>query len=79
MPKFTITTEAGDGPETPNEPIEFPDVKAATDDVQVALGEMTRDKLPNVAKDLGEFAAGDQLKIGDRHQGEAFGVPPKPS
>ncbi|WP_156640387.1 DUF6894 family protein [Bosea sp. PAMC 26642] len=47
MPKFTITTDAGSGPEVPDEPIEFPHTKAATDDAQIALAEMAREKLPN--------------------------------
>ncbi len=47
MSKFTVTTNAGDGPETPNQPIEFPDTKSATDDAQVALSDMAREKLPN--------------------------------
>ncbi len=47
MPKFKITTDAGDGPETFDDPVEFPTIKAATDDAQVALAEMARDKLPN--------------------------------
>lgn len=50
MPKFTITTDAGDGPETFDDPLEFPDIKAATDDAQIALAEMARDKLPNGTK-----------------------------
>lgn len=47
MPRFTITTDAGDGPESFDEPVEFSDAKAATDDAQIALAEMARDKLPN--------------------------------
>lgn len=47
MPKFKITTDAGNGPEGIDEPVEFPDIKAATDDAQIALAEMARDKLPN--------------------------------
>lgn len=47
MPKFTIVTDAGNGPEVPDEPLEFPDKKTATDDAQIALAEMARDKLPN--------------------------------
>lgn len=47
MPKYTITTDAGDGPERIDEPVEFPDTKAATDDAQIALADMARDKLPN--------------------------------
>lgn len=50
MPKFTITTDAGDGPETFDDPIEFLDIKAATDDAQVALAEMVSDELPNGKK-----------------------------
>jgi uncharacterized protein YbaA (DUF1428 family) len=46
MPKFTITTDTGDS-ESSTDPMEFPDTKAATDDAQVALAEMARDKLPN--------------------------------
>lgn len=47
MPKFTIITDAGHGPEVPDEPLQFPDKKAATDDAQIAIAEMARDKLPN--------------------------------
>lgn len=46
MPKFTITTDNSDG-EHSDEPIHFPNTKAATDDAQVALAEMARDKLPD--------------------------------
>ena len=50
MPKFKITTDAGEGPESPeNEEdlIEFLDLKAAIDDAQIALAEMARDKMPD--------------------------------
>ena len=47
MPKYTITTDNGEGLERSDEPLEFPDAKAATDDAQVALAEMAREKLPN--------------------------------
>lgn len=47
MSKFTVTTDAGNGPETADEPIEFSSTKAATDDAQVALAEMARENLPD--------------------------------
>lgn len=47
MPKFTITTDNGEGAEHSDEALEFPHTKAATDDAQVALAEMARDKLPD--------------------------------
>ncbi|PTM41509.1 hypothetical protein [Bosea sp. 124] len=47
MPKYTITTDAGDGPERFDEPVEFPHDKAATDDAQIALADMAKDTLPN--------------------------------
>lgn len=47
MPKFMITTNAGDGAEGCDEALEFPYTKAATDDAQIALVEMAREKLPN--------------------------------
>ncbi len=46
MPKFTITTDDSEGAERSDESLEFPHTKAATDDAQVALAEMARDKLP---------------------------------
>ncbi|KRE00642.1 hypothetical protein ASE63_26315 [Bosea sp. Root381] len=46
MPKFTVTTDNSDG-EHSEEPIHFPSTKAATDDAQVALAEMAREKLPD--------------------------------
>lgn len=50
MPKFTITTDTGDGPEHFDEPLEFPHTKAATDDAQIALADMAREQLPNGKK-----------------------------
>ncbi|KRE04364.1 hypothetical protein ASE63_25430 [Bosea sp. Root381] len=47
MPKFTITTETGQGPETYDEPVEFPHATAAEHDAQVALTEMCREGLPH--------------------------------
>ncbi|WID99359.1 hypothetical protein QO058_14670 [Bosea vestrisii] len=47
MPKYTITTNDSESVERSEEPLEFPHTKAATDDAQVALGEMAREKLPN--------------------------------
>lgn len=71
MPKFTITIEAGDGPEQFDEAIEFPDIKAATDDAQIALAEMVRDKLPNGKQaDFGvkvEDADGKQVYQAEMH------------
>lgn len=47
MQKFTIITNAGHGPEAPDEAMEFCDKKAATDDAQIAIAEMARDRLSN--------------------------------
>lgn len=46
MPKFTITTDHGQGAERWGEPFDFPHTKAATDDAQIALSEMAREQLP---------------------------------
>lgn len=46
MPKFTITTDNSDG-EHSDDPIHFPSAKAATDDAQIALADMAREKLPD--------------------------------
>ncbi|MCV9937391.1 hypothetical protein OIU35_13620 [Boseaceae bacterium BT-24-1] len=40
MPKFTITTDGGEGPERSDEALEFADTKAVIDDAQIALVEM---------------------------------------
>jgi hypothetical protein len=47
MPKYTITTNNGDGAERSDKPLEFRHTKAAIDDAQVALSDMAREKLPN--------------------------------
>ena len=47
MPRYTITTNNGDGAERTEEPLEFPHTKAATDDAQNALSDMAREKLPD--------------------------------
>ena len=47
MPKYTITTNNGDGSRGAEEPLEFKHTKAATDDAQVALSDMAREKLPD--------------------------------
>lgn len=47
MPKFKITTDSGQGPETDGEPLDFPHAKAAEHDAQLALTEMCRESLPN--------------------------------
>ncbi|PZN94423.1 MAG: hypothetical protein DCF30_20305 [Hyphomicrobiales bacterium] len=47
MPHYKITTDDGAGFQGANDSIEFSDTKAATDDAQVALAEMAREKLPN--------------------------------
>ena len=47
MPRFTITTEDSTDGSTASERFDFPNTKAATDDAQIALGEMVRDRLPN--------------------------------
>ena len=71
MPKFKITTEAGPGTETPGEPIEFPHTDAATDDAQIALAEMARDKLPNGKRAdfrvMVEDESGKQIYLAELH------------
>lgn len=47
MPKYSITTDNGDGAQRSEESLEFPHTKAATDDAQIALADMAREKLPN--------------------------------
>lgn len=47
MPKYTIMTNDRESVERSEEPLKFPHTKAATDDAQVALGEMAREKLPD--------------------------------
>jgi len=47
MPKYTITTNNGDGAKRSDEALEFRHTKAATDDAQVALSDMAREKMPN--------------------------------
>lgn len=47
MSKYTFTTNDSERVERSDEPLEFPDTKAATDDAQIALAEMAREKLPN--------------------------------
>lgn len=59
MPKFTIITYTGRGPELNEEPLEFPDQKAATDDAQIALAEMARERLPNGK------SAGFEVRVAD--------------
>jgi hypothetical protein len=47
MPKYTITSNNGDGAERSDKPLEFRHTKAATDDAQIALTDMAREKMPN--------------------------------
>lgn len=52
MPKFKVTTDAGEGPEpeqpdAPDDLLEFPDLKSATEDAQIALAEIARDNMPD--------------------------------
>jgi len=47
MPTFSVKTDAGDGLDGTGEKLDFPHTKAATDDAQVALVEMAKEKLPN--------------------------------
>ena len=47
MPKFVITTDDGEGSKPASESIAYPSEKAATDDAQISLSDMVRDKLPN--------------------------------
>ena len=45
MPTFRITIDADDGPDH-LDPMDFRDAKAASDDAQVALAEMAKERLP---------------------------------
>lgn len=45
MPKFTITTDTGDGPDAFDEPLDFPSARAAAHDAKVALTEIAREQL----------------------------------
>lgn len=47
MPKFRVKSETSEVVEPYEELLEFPHIKAATDDAQVALAEMAREILPN--------------------------------
>jgi hypothetical protein len=47
MPKFVVTTDEGDGTKPAIESIAYPTEKAATDDAQISLSDMAREKLPN--------------------------------
>lgn len=47
MPKFIVTTDEGKGTQPIQEKMPFSSEKAATDDAQIALSEMAREKLPN--------------------------------
>jgi hypothetical protein len=47
MPKYTVTTDDGEGAERSDEPLNFPHTQAATDDAQNALADMAREKLPD--------------------------------
>ena len=62
MQKFTITTTE-DSAKYERSEHDFRDEKAATDDAQVALSEMVRDKLPNGSH--ADFAAKVENEAGD--------------
>lgn len=47
MPKFRVTTDNGDGPNFGDEPFDFKDEKAATDDAQLSLFAMAFDMRPH--------------------------------
>ncbi len=47
MPKFTVTTDDGHGPERSEERLDYKDEKAATDDAQLALSNMASDVQPH--------------------------------
>lgn len=47
MPKYIVTTDDGNGPKRCDEPLEFPDERAASEDAQVALSEMVGEHLPD--------------------------------
>ena len=47
MTKYTVTTDDGSGPLSPEDRARFETEKAATDDAQNALTDMARDALPD--------------------------------
>ena len=63
MPKFSITTDDNGQTAADEELMDFPDEKAATDDAQVALAEMARDRLPNGSQ--AQFCASVKDEAGD--------------
>lgn len=50
MPLCRIATDAGNGLEPFEEPVEFPDRDAAAQDAQVALTDMCRENLPHARR-----------------------------
>lgn len=69
MPKFRVTTDNGTGPESDDEPLDFENERAATDDAQLALTEMAKDaqlhgKAPHFGVDV-EDAAGKHVYRAD--------------
>jgi hypothetical protein len=47
MPKYDVTTDEGDGTAPITERITYPSEQAATEDAQVSLADMAREKLPD--------------------------------
>jgi hypothetical protein len=47
MPKFDVTTDDGDGTRPATQSLTYATEQAATDDAQVSLSDMAREKLPN--------------------------------
>ncbi|PZN94049.1 MAG: hypothetical protein DCF30_20910 [Hyphomicrobiales bacterium] len=71
MPKYTFITDTDRSHDRSDEPLEFPDTKAAMDDAQVALADMARERLPN--GNTADFAvkvhdeAGDEIYVAELH------------
>jgi hypothetical protein len=47
MPKYDVTTDEGDGTTPSTERITYPSETAATEDAQISLADMAREKLPD--------------------------------
>ncbi|WP_156323437.1 hypothetical protein [Bosea sp. AAP35] len=80
MPKFTITTDAGDGPDAFDQPLDFPSAKAATADAKVALTEMARERLPeneeaNLAVAIRDEAGTEIYRAGLHFEAQAVNGP----
>jgi hypothetical protein len=77
MPKYTITTDNGEGVQRTDEPLEFPDTKAATDDAQIALAEMAREGMPD-GKEAHFRGGGSRTRPASRSTGAKLDSTPTP-